>query len=111
MEWSKATLAKLFVAMTLVLAAFVFAPVSDAAACAPEPVSAHQTLDHNHATDDAGSDPGVCAHGHCHHTASARHAASDFMLAEPFARARHDLSIDDSMISFVTDGLMRPPRN
>lgn len=111
MEWSKTTLARFFVALTLVLAAFVLVPVSDAAACSPEPVSVHQTLDHNHAIDDMGSDQSVCTHGHCHHTASARHAASDLLLAEPFASSAHNLSGDDSMVSFVTDGLIRPPRN
>lgn len=110
MEWSRLTLAKFFIVLTFVFAAFVFVPVSDAATCAPEPVVAHQTLDHDHAKDDMSSDQGVCAHGHCHHTASARQTVSEFTPAR-FARSGHDPSVDDSMVSFVTDGLMRPPRN
>lgn len=105
------TLAKLIVAMTLVFAAFVFVPVSDAAACAPEPAAQHQAVAHNHATDTQGSEPGVCAHGHCHHTTTARPVSSDFTLAEPFGQSRHALPMDDGSVSFESDGLMRPPRN
>lgn len=105
------TLAKLIVAMALVFAAFVFVPVSDAAACAPEPASLHQSLAYNHATDTQGSEPGVCAHGHCHHTTTARLVSSDFTLAEHFGQSQHALPLNDGVIPYVSDGLMRPPRN
>lgn len=113
MTWSMASLARLFAALTLVIAAFVVVPVSDAAACAPEPVAAHQSFDHDPAGGDhsAPGENGVCAHGHCHHTASERHATSEFGIAEAFVQTRHDRPQDDGVASFAANGLMRPPRS
>lgn len=111
MEWSVTTLAKLFATLALVFAAIVFVPVSDAAACAPEPASLHQAINHNHSSDTSGGDLGACTHGHCHHTAGARHVPSELTLAEPFVQSQHALPLNDGMVSFMTDGLMRPPRN
>lgn len=109
-----ASLARLFAALTLVIAAFVVVPVSDAAACAPEPVAAHQAFDHDPAAGDhngPGGEHGLCAHGHCHHTASERHATSEFGLAEAFVQTRHGRPQDDGVASFAANGLMRPPRS
>lgn len=108
-----ASLARLFAALTLVIAAFVVVPVSDAAACAPEPAAAHQSVDHDPAGGDhsAPGENGVCAHGHCHHTATERHTTSDFGFAVDFIQARHDRPHDDGVTSFAADGLKRPPRS
>lgn len=113
MAWSM-TLARLFAALTLVIAAFIITPVTDAAACAPEPPTIHQVIDHDPRAGDhnsPGGDQGLCAHGHCHHTASERHPTRDFILVGPPAHVQHDRPLDDRVVSFASDGLKRPPRS
>lgn len=106
------TLARVFAALTLVIAAFVVSPVTDAAACAPEPPAAHQTMDHDPQSGDHSGqgEHGVCAHGHCHHTAGERHAATEFAAAALFVRAPRVVPRDDGPVSFAAEGLKRPPR-
>ena len=111
--WSLTALAKLCAALTIVIAVFIVTPVSDAAACAPEPVSAHQSLDHDpDAGDHSGTtgEYGLCSHGHCHHTASERFLATDFNLTALSFKSQHDRPLDDDRVSFTSDGLKRPPR-
>ena len=113
MTSSMTTWAKRIAAMTLVFAAFFFAPAVDAATCMPEPPAAHAFVDHNPDDGDHG-DPsgshGICAHGHCHHTSTARTHGVD-AIAPTFGElllqsGRHD----DVQASVTPDGLKRPPR-
>jgi len=113
MTWSMTTWAKLIVAATLVFAAFFFAPVVDAATCLPEPPAAHAVVDHDQRDGDHSGKSGthgVCSHGHCHHTSSARTPAVDAVTPSfgepPLQSGRHD----DFRASFTPDGLKRPPR-
>ena len=83
MTWSMTTWAKLIVAMTLVFAAFFFAPAVDAATCLPEPPAAHAVVDHDQSEGDHSGKSGghgICSHGHCHHTSTARGPAVDASL-------------------------------
>ncbi len=89
------------------------APARDAATCKPEPPSSHALVDHNPDDGDHG-DPsgshGICAHGHCHHTSTARAHGVD-AIAPAFGElllqsGRHD----DVLASVTPDGLKRPPR-
>ena len=107
------TLARLLAALTLVVAAFVIAPIADAAACGPEPLAAHQVIDHDPAAGDhdgSGGEPGLCAHGHCHHTASARAEAGDDLPLQVYSRPVHAFPISEVRASIAPDGLIRPPR-
>lgn len=101
-------------AITLVIAVFVIVPVSDASTCAPEVASASHMFDHasgdsSHSTP--GVDHGICSHGHCHHSASERNAARDLVLVAPHVDLLHARPLDDTVASFIADGLKRPPRS
>lgn len=113
MTWSMTTWAKLIVAMTLVFAAFFFAPAVDAATCLPEPPAAHAAIDYGDSDGDQTGKTGghgVCAHGHCHHTSTARLGGVD-SIAPTFGQPLLQSSgQDDFMASFNPDGLKRPPR-
>ncbi|GEC02251.1 hypothetical protein EJ082_16285 [Brevundimonas diminuta] len=113
MVWSMATLARISAVLTLVIAAFLVAPVTDAAACAPEPLAAHQSLDHDPSAGDhngSGGDMGLCSHGHCHHTASERHVTDEIDSAELSGHTTHAAPLNDGPASFPNNGLKRPPR-
>lgn len=105
-------LAKIFAALTLVIAVFAVIPATDAAACAPEIPALEQVLDaHPGDTHDGqGTEPGACAHGHCHHTASERHAIPEVDVTAPHAPAPRLIPGDDTTVSFAPNGLKRPPR-
>ncbi|MBN8529140.1 MAG: hypothetical protein J0M36_07890 [Caulobacterales bacterium] len=113
MTWSMTTWAKLIVAMTLVFAAFVFAPSVDAATCMPELPAAHSSVDHNPEDGDHGDKSGshgICSHGHCHHTSAARGPGVDAVapsFGEPPLQSGRE---DDFRASITPDGLKRPPR-
>jgi hypothetical protein len=113
MTWSMATWAKLLVAMTLVFAAFFFAPAVDAATCLPEPPAAHAAVDHGQNDGDHSGKSGghgICSHGHCHHTSTARHGAVD-SIAPSFGEPPLQSGGQDYFVaSFNPDGLKRPPR-
>lgn len=114
MAWSLTTLARLLAALTLVIGALVITPAADAIACAPELSSTHQVLEHDPGAGDhnsLGGEQGLCAHGHCHHTANERHLTRDFTLVAPPAHVQHDRPLNDRVASFASNGLMRPPRN
>lgn len=107
------TLANLFAALTLVIAALVLAPAVDAATCAPDAAIAHQTLTTEHAQDgskDSHDRMGGEIHGHCHHPGE-RPSSGDFSIAKPQAQASRYILRDDSTVSFASDGLKRPPRS
>ncbi len=106
------TLARLLAALTLVVAAFAIAPIAEAAACGPELLSAHQVIDQDSAAGDHGGsgEPGLCAHGHCHHTAGERHPSRDFVLIGPPPHAEHGRPLNDRLASCAPEGLKRPPR-
>ncbi|RJT23454.1 hypothetical protein D5I55_10595 [Chakrabartia godavariana] len=112
MAWSMTTLARLLAALTLVVAAFAIAPIADAAACGPEPLAAHQVIDQDPAAGDHGGsgEPGLCAHGHCHHTAGERHPSRDFVLIGPAPHVEHGRPLNDRLASCAPEGLKRPPR-
>ena len=110
MTWSSATWVRLMLAATLLVAAFVVAPVADAATCSPEPPAAHAAVDHDPAQGDHGGSKELCAHGHCHHTASARTDAANDLALELHARPVHTFPSTDSRASFAPEGLIRPPR-
>lgn len=106
------TLANLFAALALVVAAFVIAPAADAAVCAPDTAVAQQVTAEDGAHDDSVSDHGDVGgdiHGHCHHPGEPR-TGGDLQIAKPAAVASRYLLRDDGAVSFVADGLMRPPR-
>jgi len=113
MTWSTTTWAKLIVAMTLGFAAFLLAPAVDAATCMPEPPAAHAVFEHDPGEGDHSGKMGghgICAHGHCHHTATARAQG-----AEPIAPAFREAPLrggrqDDFRASIAPEGLKRPPR-
>jgi hypothetical protein len=111
--WSMTTWAKLIVAMTLVFAAFFFAPAVDAATCLPEPPAAHAVVDHDQSEGDHSGKSGghgICSHGHCHHTSTARGPAVDAFapsFGEPPLQSGRQ---DDFRASITPDGLKRPPR-
>ncbi|WP_312406394.1 hypothetical protein [Brevundimonas sp.] len=113
MTWSMSTWARLVVAATIVFAAFFFAPIADAATCAPEPPAAHASVDHDPRDGDhgdKGGNHGICAHGHCHHTSTARADLTDSpspSFGEPPALSGRQ---DDFRASITPDGLKRPPR-
>lgn len=112
MPRSVMTLANLFATLTLIIAALVIAPAADAAACAPDSLVAYQILSEDHAQDDAEHVPGDVGgdiHGHCHHPGEPQ-ACGDMQIAKPAAAASRYLLRDDGAVSFVADGLMRPPR-
>lgn len=107
------TWAKLIAAVTLLVAAFVVAPMADAATCAPEAPAAHLQADHDPSTGDhtgKGADHGVCAHGHCHHVTGERASTPEIGLAGYEARTLHGRLRDDVAPSHAPDGLKRPPR-
>ncbi len=105
-------LARVLAALTLFIAVFAVVPATDAAACAPEVPGVEQVMDQHPADshDGDGADPGACAHGHCHHTASARHATPEVDVTAPYAPAPRLVPGDDTTVSFAPNGLKRPPR-
>ncbi|WP_348685192.1 hypothetical protein [uncultured Brevundimonas sp.] len=113
MTWSMTTWARLIVAATIVFAAFFFAPAVDAATCLPEPPAAHAIVDHDQGGgdhSDKGAGHGVCSHGHCHHTTTARANGVDAIapaFGEPPLESGRQ---DDFRASITPDGLKRPPR-
>ena len=112
MSGSITRLARVLAAMTMVIAVFVVIPATDAAACAPEISPLDYVLDQHSGDmhDGKGAEPGVCAHGHCHHTTSERHAVPEFEVMAPYAAAPRVIARDDTTVSFAPDGLKRPPR-
>lgn len=108
MPQSIKTLANLFAALTLVIAAFMVAPAVDAAVCAPDRVfAAHPAVD----SGDGGHDPqGGDIHGHCHHHAEPR-ASGDLHIAEPQIKTSRPVLRDETGASLTPDRLKRPPRN
>lgn len=112
MALSMATLARLIAALTLLVAAFVVAPVADAAACAPEIPSAHQAADHPPSGGDhtSGGDHGICSHGHCHHSGTERPTLAEVATLSPISPVVHGLARGDVVVSHPSDGLKRPPR-
>lgn len=107
------TWARLIAAVTLLVAAFIVAPAADAATCAPETPAAHALADHEVTSGDhseKGSDPGVCAHGHCHHAQGERSSAEHTFDAGLYAQSSHDRPRDDSVATRAVEGLKRPPR-
>lgn len=107
------TLARLIAAVTLLIAAFLVAPVADAAICAPETPAAQAIADHDLSPghrSDGGAEHGACSHGHCHHAQGERASGADLAIAPVHARARHDPPRDDAAASRAPDGLKRPPR-
>jgi hypothetical protein len=94
-------LARIFAALTLVIAVFAVIPATDAAACAPEIPALEQVLD---------AHPGDTHDGHCHHTASERHAIPEVDVTAPHAPAPRLIPGDDTTVSFAPNGLKRPPR-
>ncbi|WP_427788806.1 hypothetical protein [Brevundimonas diminuta] len=104
---STKTLANLFAAVMLVIAAFMVAPAVDAAVCGPDTViAAHQSID---ADDSNHDDQGGDIHGHCHHPAE-RQSSGDLHVAAPLLTGdRHPLR-DESGASLIPDRLKRPPR-
>jgi len=112
MTLSMASLARIVVALTLLIAAFVVAPVADAATCVPEIPSSHQTADHPPSGGDhsgKGADHGICSHGHCHHAGSEGRASPE-VSSVPVTCVAHDLQRGDVVVSHRADGLKRPPR-
>lgn len=113
MTWSTVTWAKLMLVMTFVAAAFFVAPIADAATCMPErPAADHTLVDHDPSSGDhtsKGADHGLCAHGHCHHTAG-RTPADDVLALPGYAEPVHALWPNDILASISSDGLKRPPR-
>lgn len=110
MAWSMSTWAKLIAAVTIVFAAFFFAPAVEAATCMPEPPAAHAVFDHDQGDGDQGDSHGICPHGHCHHTSTARPNTTDTIapaFGEPPLQSRQQ---DDFRASITPDGLKRPPR-
>lgn len=108
-----ATWAKLILAVILVTAAFLVAPMADAATCIPEPPVAHALVDHDPGAGDhsgLGGDHGICAHGHCHHNGAARSDAGDGLPIQVYARPVHAQPSTDLLASIAPDGLKRPPR-
>lgn len=105
-------LARVLAALTLVIAVFAVIPATDAAACAPEIPALEQVLDQHSGDrhDGKGAEPGACAHGHCHHTASERHSVPEVDVTAPYAPAPRVVPGDDTTVSFAPDGLKRPPR-
>lgn len=113
MFWSRMTWARVFAALTLVIAAFAVAPVADAMTCAPEAAPSHQAIDHPPEAGDhggAGGEHGLCAHGHCHHTFSQPHPASGLSLADQAASTRYGPPGGEGAVGAADDGIARPPR-
>lgn len=123
MLWSISTWMRLILAATLVFAAFVVAPVADAATCGVEPASAAASIDasgdsagaHNDPVDrEQGSgkagDHGLCAHGHCHQTSTARSDAAEPRAPESYPVLKRGPMHDNLHASTAPDGLKRPPR-
>lgn len=110
MPRSTKTLANLFAALMLVIAAFLIAPAVDAAVCAPDTVvTAHQSVDSDNSRHGDQGDQGGDIHGHCHHPAE-RQSSGDLHVAAPQLRDdRHPLR-DESGASLAPDRLKRPPR-
>ncbi|WP_374153137.1 hypothetical protein ABQY58_016650 [Xanthomonas hortorum pv. hederae] len=101
----------------LLIAVMVMLPVFDAFSCALEPASGHSTEmvvddDANSSGergDDAERPHGVCAHNHCHHSTAL--VPSNAAIGQDFFPKDALLAFqDDSRLSNVSDGLMRPPR-
>jgi|SynMetStandDraft_2_1070026.scaffolds.fasta_scaffold00960_3 hypothetical protein len=112
MPWSMIRLARIFAALTLVIAVFAVIPATDAAACTPEIPALEQVLN-PHPSDTHGGEgveSGACAHGHCHHTASERHAIPEIDVTAPHAASPRVIPGDDTTVSFAPNGLKRPPR-
>lgn len=108
-----ATWARLILVVTFVAAAFLVAPVADAATCAPEAPVSHTLAAHDPGEGDhngVDSSHGICAHGHCHHNGTARSAADDSLPIRPHARPVHAFPSNDHPASISSDGLKRPPR-
>lgn len=112
MTWSMTTWARLVLAATLVVAAFFVVPVADAATCVPELPAAHASVDHDPSQGDhtGSAEHGICAHGHCHHTASARAEAGDDLPLQVYSRPVHAFPVSEVRASIAPDGLIRPPR-
>ncbi|MFC5343344.1 hypothetical protein ACETK8_07310 [Brevundimonas staleyi] len=113
MTWSTTTWAKVVVAMTLVFVAF-FAPAVDAATCLPEPPAAHAVVDHAQGDGDHSSKTGahgICLHGHCHHTATARGPSYEAVTPSFGEQSLQSGRQDDFPASITPDGLKRPPRS
>lgn len=113
MTWSMAVWAKLILAVTLVAAVFLVAPIADAATCAPEAPTAHVGIDQDPGDGDQtglGGDHGLCAHGHCHHNGAARSDVNDSLPMQDHGRPVHAFPLSDFPASTSPDGLKRPPR-
>lgn len=107
----------LYAVIALLIAVFV-APSVDAAVCAIEaPVAAAHMAD-DHATQDENDDDdagerggshGLCSHGHCHHGGFGRIDSNPEPVTIVVTGARAPL-VDDSLVSYASEGLKRPPR-
>ena len=105
-------LARIFAALTLVIAVFAVIPATDAAACTPEIPALEQVLN-PHPSDTHGGEgveSGACAHGHCHHCGITAPPAIDDMRSMALDRAPLAPSLDQAPASRMPAGPMRPPR-
>ncbi|MGH7028148.1 hypothetical protein [Brevundimonas sp.] len=103
--------------LALVVTMFGLVPVADAAVCGLElphdVASADVATAEVHADDDGA--PGLdgdasCAHGHCHHAASALIPFTEAPPAAFSVAARPFPLLNDLLTSRVPGGLERPPR-
>ena len=114
MSWSMATWAKLIVVATIAFATLFLAPAVDAATCVAEPPAVHGGIAHDQNNGDhntKSSEHGICSHGHCHHTSTARPNGLEAIVptfGEPPLQGGLQ---DDFLDSIAPDGLKRPPRD
>lgn len=113
MTGSMAAWAKQILAVTLVVAAFLVAPIADAATCKFEPPLLEAFVAHDQGEGDrSGIDgcQGFCAHGHCRQIGVGCPDAFAGLSIPPHARPVHILLSIERRASISPDGLERPPR-
>lgn len=100
----------------LLMAVMVMFPVLEALACAFETSSGHviegvlgDGATQQDGQDDAQSRHADCVHNHCHHSSANVPVGPDIGEDVP-AKGGVQAHEDDTRLSVVHDGLMRPPR-
>lgn len=104
--------------LALVITMFGLVPVADAAVCGPElphDVAAEGLIVEIHDADDAGDHAGLdgdaaCAHGHCHHAASALIPWLETPSTAYSGAVQLSPLPSDLLTSRAPGGLERPPR-
>lgn len=113
MKTTTAPFAKLFAAMSLLVAVFVIVPSADALSCTFElPISQQSLSVHLGEHDQTEQDnAATCAHGHCHHTSSERiYSQIEAENRVPSPLLRQFWLVNEYLESRAPDGLMRPPK-